>query len=161
MKRLVLLVGCALALAAGAASAKEEAGSSAGPLGRWVTSSGNLEVEIAPCGNALCGTVVKVLANHSMSPGGGEMKPADPRDPMGMRILSDFVASEFSEDGGARVPVEWEGHIYNRENAKTYACIMRMGESGELVLRGYVGIPLFGSTSMWTRAGGEVLGEAR
>jgi uncharacterized protein (DUF2147 family) len=161
MKRLVLLVGCALALAAGTAYAKNEAAPSAGPLGRWVTSSGNLEVEIAPCGDALCGTVVKVLANHSMSRAGGEMKPADPRDPMGMKILSEFVASEFSEEGGARTPVAWRGEIYNRENAKTYSCVMRMGESGELVLRGYVGIPLFGSTSTWTRAGAEVLGEAR
>jgi uncharacterized protein (DUF2147 family) len=161
MKRLALLAGCALALAAGTAFAKEELAASAGPLGRWVTSSGNLEVEIAPCGDALCGTVVKVLANRSMSRAGEEMTPADPRDPMGMRVLTDFVASEFSDEGGARAPVEWRGHIYNRENAKTYRCIMTMGAAGELMLRGYVGIPLFGSTSAWTRAGAEVLGEAR
>ena len=41
------------------------------PLGRWITESGNLEVNIAPCnpagGNALCGKVVRVLANRSMS----------------------------------------------------------------------------------------------
>jgi len=124
---------------------------SAGPLGRWVTSSGNLEVEVAPCGDALCGTVVKVLANHSMSREGDEMKAADPRDPMGMQILSGFVASEFDDAGGARVPVEWKGQIYNREDAKSYRCLMSLGEQGELLLHGYVGIPWFGRTSAWTR----------
>ena len=37
------------------------------PRGRWITANGNLEVEIAPCGNALCGTVTQVLGNRSMS----------------------------------------------------------------------------------------------
>jgi uncharacterized protein (DUF2147 family) len=116
-----------------------------------VTSSGNLEVDVAPCGDALCGTVVKVLANRSMSRDGEEMKPADSRDPMGMQVLTGFVPSEYAEQGGARVPVEWRGEIYNRENAKTYSCIMTIGAQGELLLHGYVGIPWFGRTSAWTR----------
>lgn len=119
------------------------------PRGRWVTASGNLEVEIAPCATALCGTVVKVLANRSMSRDGEEMKAADTRDPMGMKVLIDFVPSEH--EGAA--PTKWKGQIYNRENGKTYSCIMTMGPGGELVLRGYVGIPWIGSTQEWKRAG--------
>jgi uncharacterized protein (DUF2147 family) len=156
MKRFVLIAGCALALA-GPLSAKSEP---AAPLGPWITSSGNLEVEVAPCGEALCGTVVKVLANHSMSPGGGEMKPKDARDPLGMRVLTGFVPTEFAERGGARTPTEWRGEIYNRENARTYRCIMTLGEQGELLLHGYVGLPWFGRTSAWTRPAVAV-GEAR
>ncbi len=38
--------------------------------GRWLTESGNLEVDIAPCGDTFCGTVSKVLANRSMSSSG-------------------------------------------------------------------------------------------
>lgn len=163
MRHLVLLAGCAFALSAGTACAEsQQAPTAASPLGRWVTASGNLEVEVAPCGDALCGTVVRVLANRSMSPEGAEMKPADSRDPMGMQVLIDFVPTEFRDAtapgaGGAetRVPTEWKGQIYNRENAKTYRCIMRMGPAGELMLRGYVGLPWFGSTSAWTRPGVE------
>jgi len=151
MERLALLFALALSLAPAASLAGSEPGGAASPLGRWVTASGNLEVEVAPCGDALCGTVVRVLANRSMSRAGEEMKPADPRDPMGMRILTDLVASEYDDVGGKRAPVAWKGHIYNRENAKTYSCIMRIGESGELLLRGYVGLPWFGRTSAWTR----------
>jgi uncharacterized protein (DUF2147 family) len=150
MKRLacVLLVLLSTAASAGPPSAS--------PLGRWVTASGNLEVEIAPCGDQLCGTVVDVLAHRSMSRSGEAMKPADPRDPMGMQVLHGFVATEFEGDGAARVPTRWDGRIYNRENARTYRAIMRMGESGELVLRGYVGLPLFGSTQTWQRASSHV-----
>ena len=93
------------------------------------------------------------------------MKPADARDPMGMQILTGFLPTEFREAqrpevqrpgagaAQARVPTKWEGEIYNRENAKTYRCHMWMGPDGELMLRGYVGLPWFGSTSAWTRPG--------
>ena len=151
MKRLALLFALALSQAPAASLAGSEPGAPASPLGRWLTASGNLEVEVAPCGDALCGTVVRVLANRSMSRAGEEMKPADPRDPIGMQILSGFVPSEYEGVGAARTPVEWKGQIYNREDAKTYRCIMRIGESGELLLRGYVGLPWFGRTSAWTR----------
>ena len=111
------------------------------PIGRWLTDNGNLEVEISRCGEALCGTVVKVLANRSMS-GGGEMVAADNRSPLGMTILKDFAAA-----GGG----EWQGEIYNRENAKTYSCKMSLSAPDRLTVRPYVVLPLFGKTLTWTR----------
>ena len=111
------------------------------PVGRWLTESGNLEVEIAPCGKAICGTVVKVLANRSMS-GSGEMAAADNRNPLGMTILKDFMPT--SDD-------TWQGEIYNRENAKTYACKMSLDAPDQLVVRAYVGLPVFGKTQVWRR----------
>ncbi len=157
MKHLALLISLALASASGASATDQP---TSDPVGRWITSSGNLEVEVAPCGDALCGTVVRVLANNSMSGDGEEMKPADTRDPMDMKVLIDFVPSEFAKEGGRNMPTEWRGSIYNRENAKTYRCIMTLGERGEMVLHAYVGLPLFGRTSAWQRADVSV-GEAR
>src|SRR5947209_7385680 len=52
MKRLLLIAG--LSLAAGAASLSA---ASAGPAGVWRVEDGTANVEIAPCGNALCGAV--------------------------------------------------------------------------------------------------------
>jgi uncharacterized protein (DUF2147 family) len=115
------------------------------PIGRWLTDNGNLEVEIARCGEALCGTVVKVLANRSMS-GGGEMVAADNRSPLGMTLLKDFKAA-----GGG----EWQGEIYNRENAKTYSCKISLSTPDRLTVRPYVGLPLFGKTLTWTRVAAE------
>ncbi|MEW6644490.1 MAG: DUF2147 domain-containing protein [Pseudomonadota bacterium] len=116
-----------------------------GPAGRWRTDNGNLEVEIARCGAAFCGTVVKVLANRSMS-GNGEMAAADARSPLGMTILKDLVPSGDSE---------WQGELYNRENAKTYSCRLSLDGPDQLVVRPYVGLPLFGKTLVWARVAAE------
>jgi uncharacterized protein (DUF2147 family) len=46
----------------------------------------------------------------------------------------------------------WEkGTIYNPENGKTYKCKMTLVAPNRLEVRGYVGIPLLGATSIWTR----------
>ena len=111
-------------------------------LGRWVTESGNLEVEIAPCGGALCGTVVKVLANRSMADPSKTL-PADAPSPLGMKVLSNFAPSG---DG------EWQGQIFNRENGKTYDCLMSVVAADQLKIRPYVVAPIFGKTQIWRRA---------
>jgi uncharacterized protein (DUF2147 family) len=129
------VVVAALLALVGAAEAKDQDP----PLGPWVTASGNLIIDVEPCGQMLCGTVAKVLANRSMEDSHAELatKPA-----LGMMILSDFAP------GGAG---EWEGHIYNRENGKTYDCIMRVADGGRLSIRPYVFLSLFGQTQIWQR----------
>jgi uncharacterized protein (DUF2147 family) len=114
------------------------------PLGRWITESGNLEVELAPCGDALCGTVVRVLANRAMGgTPGQEMVPADARPALGMVILSQLRPSGEGE---------YSGTLYNRENAKSYGARLTLAAPGELLVRAYVGLPLFGKTQVWRRA---------
>lgn len=135
-------------LAAGAAQAD--------PRGLWLTASGNLEVRIEPCGAALCGKVARVLANQSMSrPGEAMSADAQPAHE-GMPLLSDVVPSAHRATAdGQRVATEWRGRLFNRENGKTYDCLMSMGPAGELQLRAYVGLPLFGRTQAWRRVAQE------
>lgn len=140
----------ALALGAALATLHATAQTAQDPRGRWITASGNLEVEVAPCGTALCGTVTRVLGNRSMSGPGEEMKPADTRPALGMTLLRGFVPDAPADEGAP--PTAWSGEIYNRENGKTYRCDMTMGATGELVLRAYVGLPIFGRTQRWQRA---------
>ena len=124
----------------------------ADPRGLWLTASGNLEVRVQSCGAALCGTVARVMANQSMSrPGEAMATDAKPAQE-GMVILSGFTpsASETGPDGKP-VTTEWRGRIFNRENGKTYDCLMSIGSAGELRLHGYVGLPLFGKTQAWQR----------
>jgi uncharacterized protein (DUF2147 family) len=113
--------------------------------GRWLTESGNLEVDVAPCGQALCGIVAKVLANRSMSAPGNEMQAVDSTPALGMTILKDFTPAG---DG------EWEGRIYNRENDKTYSCVIALIDSDQLKVRAYKGLRLFGKTQIWRRVSG-------
>ena len=109
--------------------------------GRWVTQSENLEIEIAPCGDALCGTAVKVLGNRSMA--NPDVDMPNPPPTLGLKVLRDLTP-----DGENR----WYGHIYNRENGKTYRCRMTLLESGDLEIRPYLGLPIFGKTQIWRRA---------
>ena len=141
------LLAMAPALMMMPAQAEPSAATTSSELGRWVTGNGNLEVEIAACGDKLCGTVVKVLANHSMSKAGAEMVPADSRPALGMQILTDFSASGSGEH---------DGRIYNRENGKTYDCLMAMQTPDELKIRPYVVMSWFGKTQIWHRVGSDV-----
>jgi uncharacterized protein (DUF2147 family) len=138
-----------LLLAAGAARADAD------PRGLWLTASGNLEVRITPCGAALCGKVARVIANQSMSRPGEAMADGAQPAQEGMDILSDFLPSEReTTPDGRSVVTEWRGRIFNRENGKTYDALMSVGPTGELKLRGYVGVPLFGKTQAWQRVPG-------
>jgi uncharacterized protein (DUF2147 family) len=103
-------------------------------------------VDVAPCGPAWCGTVTRVVADHSMVRPGEAMKPVDTRPALGLQILSDFTP----RDGE---PGRWQGSLYNRENGKHYDCRMALDAAGNLVLRGYVLLPLFGQTQVWQRLG--------
>jgi len=125
-----------LLFAAGAASA-------AGIEGRWLTASGNAEVEIKPCGAALCGTIVRIVANRSMAEPSRAM--AD-RPGLGLVVLSNFLPAG---DGS------FEGFIYDREAVQTYRCSLALDANGRLVVHGYLGWSWIGSTQLWTRVGDE------
>ena len=124
-----------LLAAAGATGAEIE--------GTWRTQSGNLDVEIKPCGAALCGTVVKVLGNASMARPGQAMadKPG-----LGLVLLSNFLPAA---DG------TWEGFIYDRESVQTYRCNLALDGEGRLVVLGYLGYHALGRSQLWTRVGAD------
>ena len=126
------------ALALLAATAADAA--PAGPEGRWLTASGNAIVDVAPCGAALCGTIVKVLANHPM--GGGTTPMAANVPGVGVKVMT-----RFTSRGDGR----WVGHLYNRQTGKTYDCELTMAAPDQMKLRAYVLLPLIGQTQVWRR----------
>lgn len=131
-----LLGGLVLALAiGGGASAADR------PEGRWISQTGNVEVQIAPCGRALCGAVVRVMANRSME---ALAKPAAAPAKVGQKLMSGLVPS-----GDGR----WTGTIFDRENGKTYDCVITP-QGRTMTVRAYVLTPLFGKSQTWTRAAG-------
>jgi uncharacterized protein (DUF2147 family) len=148
MRLTMFLVGALAASQALAACAQTSATAPAASTdaadqkGRWLTASGNLEVEIGPCGEALCGTVVRVVANKSMAAPNATMTPVDAQPALGMMILADFRPTG---DG------EWKGRIYNRENGKTYSCVMALLARDQLKIRPYIILPIFGQTQIWRR----------
>ena len=140
-----LLAALTLYAALPPAGAQQAGAEPRAPLGRWVTESGNLEVEVAPCSSGsatLCGKVVKVMANRSMAGPGQASEFADKRPALGMTLLSGFKPSGDNEH---------QGEIYNRENAKTYSATLTPAGTDQLRVHAYVGIALFGKTQVWRR----------
>lgn len=139
---LAAAVVCLQLMAVGAAQAS-------GVLGRWLTESGNGQVEIKDCAGRLCGHVVwlKEPLNEEGVPKRDRHNP-DPalreRPLIGLAMLENFVPDDE--------PGKWrDGTIYNPEDGKTYSCTLTLQENGTLRVRGYVGLPLFGKTQIWSR----------
>ncbi|MCC5810166.1 MAG: DUF2147 domain-containing protein [Ectothiorhodospiraceae bacterium] len=132
------------------AAALPPLGMAASPEGVWLTEGGSAQIEISRCGDAYCGHTVWLenpyddegeLARDSNNP------DSDLRDRelIGLKILWDMEPAPRRDN-------RWEGgRVYDPENGNTYRARMDLEDEDTLSLRGYVGAPMFGRTSTWTR----------
>lgn len=113
--------------------------------GRWLTADkqGLVHVYLEADGR-LAGRIV-----GGSGPQDKDDKNPDPalrgRPIVGMKLMQGF----------ARDSREWKGgEIYDPDEGKTYKATARLSDKSAdvLLLRGYVGMPLFGRTEEWTRA---------
>jgi thiol-disulfide isomerase/thioredoxin/uncharacterized protein (DUF2147 family) len=114
--------------------------------GRWLTESGALEVEIAPCGKAYCGTVTRVLSNASMAGPGAPAAGGAAPSPLGKTIIRDL---QPLPDKGAGAG--WQGWIVNRENGRDYHVRLAALEGDRLQLTIYTKAPGDGRVQVWRR----------
>lgn len=139
MTRLLGLTA-ALALATDAAAADPA-------HGLWRVEGGDAVVEIAPCGESVCGRIVWMAEPALPS---GEPKRDQRNENPALRdrtVCGMQMIGGFEPDG----PGVWEnGEIYNPRNGRTYSADMTAA-GDTLRLRGYIGAPLFGETQVWTR----------
>jgi uncharacterized protein (DUF2147 family) len=102
-------------------------------------------VEIREVNNELSGVVRELLV------------VADPQDSIcgkcpgerkGQRIVGMEIVRHMHADGD-----HWSGgEILDPETGKTYRATMKLVDGGQkLVVRGYIGLPLFGRSQTWTR----------
>ena len=119
-------------------------------VGEWYTSEKRGKVEVYKCGEEFCGKIVW-LKEPNNPDGSTKLDKENPEEALrsrpieGTQILKDF---KYSEEG------EYEdGEIYDPESGKTYSCLMRLKDNGQVLeVRGYIGISLMGRTEKWTRA---------
>jgi uncharacterized protein (DUF2147 family) len=65
----------------------------------------------------------------------------------GRPLAEIMILKDFKYSGG-----EWSGGtVYDPKNGKTYRCILRLQGERELLIHGYVGLPLFGRSEIWKR----------
>jgi uncharacterized protein (DUF2147 family) len=133
-----------MAFALGALSfAASHPASAATPIaGRWVTEDKSALVDIAPCGNRLCGTIIRFLTPPKGGPDPRDVNNADPAK-RSRRILGLAILTGFAPAGD-----EWKGQIYDPRSGKTYRSVLvRTGNS--LAVKGCLNI--FCKTQTWTR----------
>jgi uncharacterized protein (DUF2147 family) len=128
-----------LALSAGAGPS---VASSAGVEGYWKAPSGAI-VHVHPCGRDVCLKIVKLSPTIP--------DKTDTYNPdRGLRsrpLCSLDIGTGFRPANANRLI---DGHLYDPESGHTYSgTIVTSGD--EMMLRGYIGIPLFGRTEIWHR----------
>lgn len=124
-------------------------------LGVWHTAEDKSQVQIFKDGAHYCAKIISLKepnwpADDKEGMGGKPKNDRGNPDPklrsrpiVGLQIMSDFVFA------GKNL---WDnGRVYDPENGKTYKCKLSLTATNRLEMRGYVGIPLFGRTEVWTR----------
>lgn len=127
------------------------ASAQASPVGLWNTVSDRdgkptAVVEIRQVGGELSGVVraLLVAADRDDSICG---KCTDDRK--GQRVVGMEILRHMHADGDN----QWSGgEVLDPENGKTYRATLKLVDGGQrLVLRGYIGLPLFGRSQSWLR----------
>lgn len=128
-------------------------------LGVWATDSdgdgGQAHIEIYAVGGRYSGKIVWLeeplysAENEDGEEGEPKVDKNNPDPAMQSRPIMGLELMEgFKFDG----KVTWKkGTIYDPDNGKTYKCKVRIGDNGELNVRGYIGVSMLGRTSLWTR----------
>jgi uncharacterized protein (DUF2147 family) len=112
-------------------------------LGNWLTESGHSVIEIVRCENAVCGRIIGIDRTPS------EPMPTDftGRSQCGLQIISEVKQAEDNA---------WYGRIVDPRDGAIYHAKLWVDRDGRLNLRGYIGIPLLGSTQVWSRFTGRL-----
>ena len=116
-------------------------------IGTWLSESRDGKILIYQSGNKFFGKLIG--GNKLYDEKGNQRKDIfNPDEQLKKRpllnliILSDFIYS----DG------KWkQGHVYDPNNGKLYNAALTL-KSNQLEIRGYVGISLFGRSTVWTRS---------
>jgi uncharacterized protein (DUF2147 family) len=119
-------------------------GAAATPVGDWLTAGGGAVIHIAPCG-AISG----MRFDHP-----GDPMPLDwqGNPQCGLTIVQ--TTSETTGSNG----IVWQGVVLDPRNGVSHPALLSFDTSGNLVLRGYLLIPLLGESTTWTAyKGGKIL----
>jgi uncharacterized protein (DUF2147 family) len=110
--------------------------------GRWVTEEGKALVEVGPCGQQICGRIVRILKVDPTKPTTDVLNPnaaLRTRPIVGMVFLTGFTPDDD----------RWRGRIYDPQSGKTYRSeLIRDGDT--LKVRGCIGP--FCRTQEWVAA---------
>ncbi|TAM96275.1 MAG: DUF2147 domain-containing protein [Rhodanobacteraceae bacterium] len=139
-----------------AGSAQGEPAAASAIVGDWLVANRGAVIRIQQAGDKFDGYIAWQL-HDTYGPEDGpaldgkvvtDRNNPDPalraRPLTGLRLLTGLQYN--------RADNKWTGgEVYDTDNGRTYHCMVRLASPNRLVFRGYIGIPLFGKNTYWTR----------
>jgi uncharacterized protein (DUF2147 family) len=122
----------------------------ADPLGTWHTEEAKATVRIAPCGPALCGTIISLKEPND--PANGKPKTDQNNVDTSLRsrpVVGVQVVIGMKPSGTAN---KWSGQVYNAEDGKTYTGSLTLQDANTIKLEGCILGGLVCKAQTWTRA---------
>ncbi len=123
--------------------------------GLWEVEERDGRIEIFRCGEKYCGSIawlkepVYPLDDKGKMPGQPLVDRENPKKELRGRPL---IGLQMMEGYTFRGNNLWDdGRIYNTDNGKTYSSRISLKSRDVLELRGYVGVPLLGGSTVWKR----------
>lgn len=117
-------------------------------VGTWLNEEKDAKVQIYRSGNEYAGKLVWI-ARQFEDDGKTPRKDSKNADPKlrNRGLMNLVILTNFKYDDG-----EWTGgKIYDPKSGKTYSSKMKL-DGRQLNIRGYVGVSMFGRTTVWTKA---------
>ncbi len=146
----MLLWSCILFSAASAYSAQGDQ-----ILGVWNNEERDAKIEIYSCNGRYCGKIVSMkepnypAGSKEGTPGTRRVDHHNPDPAKRSTPIQDLQIVKDFQYVGENV---WKGGtVYDPKSGNTYRGKLTLTSPDRLDLRGYVGIPLFGRTTTWTR----------
>jgi uncharacterized protein (DUF2147 family) len=124
----VLRTGLIAAVLAGFTTA-----AAADPVGTWQTENGRSRIKIAPCGDALCGTIVWLKEPNDPETGKPRTDKNNADSAKRSRPLIGVPIVLGMKPNGAN---KWAGQVYNAEDGKTYSGNITVLSPASLKLEG-------------------------
>ena len=119
-----------------------------GILGDWYNQEKDAVIEIYKESGKFHGKITWMLAPLDEN-GNPKTDPLNPDESLQSRPRLGMVMMYDFEHDGDNV---WdEGEVYDPKSGRTYSGTATLTSTNNLDLKGYIGIPLFGRTSNWTR----------
>ncbi|WP_044198350.1 DUF2147 domain-containing protein [Dyadobacter tibetensis] len=116
-------------------------------IGEWINEDKNEAVEIYKRDDRYFG---KLIYAKDLLQRDGKSYPQDVKNPdsnlrqRNLYSIDILLGFQYQDD-------QWEGgSLYDPKSGRTYSCLMKL-QDGTLQIRGYIGIPLLGRSSYWTR----------
>lgn len=116
--------------------------------GYWMDSDGEVLLDIGQCGNARCGKVAWL--RKPLGPDGGPLRDFRNSDPRlqarfvcGLTVVSGFKKQQDGTWG--------DGTVYVPDHGMSFSGYAEVLGPNHVKVRGYVLLPIFGSSEVWTR----------